>query len=402
MVPDQTLRLIRQGYTLAPALRGSETAVPTRLMGRRAVLVGGPEGVRRFYDPSLRRRGAFPAAIRLVLFGPRTLHGLDDDAHRARKALFVDVLTADAVADLARRAEQQWAAAMATWAERYPVPLFVEASQVLAAAALDWAGVPPDRAELPRRARQLVDLVDGFATPVRPYLRAVAGRRRLGQWAERLVRDTRTGVITPRPGSVLHAVSSHLVGGRRLPPQVAAVDLLNFVRPTVAVAWFIAFAGLALAEHPGWRDRVQTDEAAARAFAHEVRRLYPFVPVLAARTRYRQSVLGTTLRRGGMVVLDVHGTTHDPQVWPDPETFDPERFLRGSVDPDALVPQGGGDVRSGHRCPGEDVTLTMIEVAVRCLAARPYALADPHPSWDPTRMPTRPADGVRLQVPAPV
>jgi fatty-acid peroxygenase len=228
----------------------------------------------------------------------------------------------------------------------------------------------------------------------------VAGRWQLGRWAERVVRDARTGVIAPPPGSVLHAVSTRPVDGRRLAPQVAAAELLNFVRPTVAVTWFVAFAGLALAEHPEWRERVRSDQAAARAFAHEVRRRYPFVPVLAARTRSRQSVLGVPLRRGGLVVLDVHGTTHDPQVWPDPETFDPERFRHGSVDPDALVPQGGGDVRTGHRCPGEDVTLTMIEVAVRSLAAQPYALAEPHPSWDLTRMPTRPADGVRLRIPA--
>jgi hypothetical protein len=108
--------------------------------------------------------------------------------------------------------------------------------------------------------------VDGFATPVRPYLRAVAGRRQLDRWAERLVGDVRAGVVTPPLGSVLQAVSTRPVGGRRLPPKVAAVELLNFVRPTVAVAWFIAFAGLALAEHPEWRERARRDPATARAW----------------------------------------------------------------------------------------------------------------------------------------
>jgi fatty-acid peroxygenase len=49
-------------------------AVSTRLLGRRAVVVGGAAGVRRFYDPQLRRRGAFPAAVKLVLLGPSTVH----------------------------------------------------------------------------------------------------------------------------------------------------------------------------------------------------------------------------------------------------------------------------------------------------------------------------------------
>jgi cytochrome P450 len=41
------------------------------------------------------------------------------------------------------------------------------------------------------------------------------------------------------------------------------------------------------------------------AFAQEVRRLHPFVPVLAARARCAQDVLGVPVPRGGLVVLDV-------------------------------------------------------------------------------------------------
>jgi cytochrome P450 len=42
---------------------------------------------------------------------------------------------------------------------------------------------------------------------------------------------------------------------------------------------------------------------------------------------------GVRVPRGGLVVLDVHGTDHDPEHWPDPDRFDPDRFLNGSVDP---------------------------------------------------------------------
>jgi fatty-acid peroxygenase len=169
------------------------------------------------------------------------------------------------------------------------------------------------------------------------------------------------------------------------------------VRPTVAVAWFVAFAGKALHEHPEWRERIASgDERAVDAFVQEVRRLYPFVPVLAAKARETQDVLGVRVPRGGLVVLDVHGIDHDPVRWPDPDRFDPERFLVGPVDPDTLVPQGGGDVATGHRCPGEGVTLTMLAVAVRALARLPHAVEPQDLDYDITRIPTKPRSGVLL------
>jgi hypothetical protein len=69
----------------------------------------------------------------------------------------------------------------------------------------------------------------------------------------------------------------------------------------------------ALHDHPEWRRRIADgDQEALSAFAQEVRRLYPFVPVLAARARRRQDVLGVDVPRGGLVVLDVSPARRSP------------------------------------------------------------------------------------------
>ncbi|HVL85464.1 MAG TPA: cytochrome P450 [Pseudonocardia sp.] len=396
---DRTLELVRRGYPWGASIRGGADAVPARVLGRRAAVVGGPAGVRRFYDPRLRRRGSLPKPLQLVLFGPGTVHALDGAEHHHRKAMFLDVLAPEAVAALGVRAEQEWASAVRRW--RDDVVLFDEAVHVLTAAVLPWAGVPVTPDELPRRARLLAEVVDGFAAPGPAYLRAVVARARLGRWARRLVRRVREERLRVAPGTALAAAAAaRSADGRPLPERVAAVALLNVVRPTIAVAWFIAFAGRALHEHPQWRDRIAAgDEAALDAFVQEVRRLYPFVPVLAARTRQAQDVLGVPVPRGGFVVLDVHGTDHDPALWPDPDRFDPERFLHGPVDPDTLVPQGGGEVTTGHRCPGETVTLTMLAAAVRTLARVPHTLPPQDLAYDLSRVPTRPRSGVVLRLP---
>lgn len=391
---DRTLDLVRTGYPWAARLRGGAPAVATRVLGRPAVVVGGPEGVRRFYDPRLRRRGAVPAAIALMLFGPGTVHGIDDAEHHLRKALFLGVITPDTVAALGERADAEWAAVVRGSG---PLVVFDEAVRVQAAAVLPWAGVPVSPGEAARRGRQLATVVDGFGKPGPAYARAVRARLAVGHWTRRLIRDTRRGRIRPPEGTALYAAARARSGtGALLAEREAATTLLNVIRPTVAVAWFVAFAAKALAEHPRWRERIAGGEPGTLgAFVHEVRRLYPFVPVLAARARHDQDVLGVPLRRGGLVLLDVHGTDHDPEHWPDSGCFDPERFRSGVIDPDTLVPQGGGDLATGHRCPGETVLLRMVESATLALAGLP-AQSSPDQDWsyDLAAIPTRPRRGV--------
>lgn len=100
--------------------------------------------------------------------------------------------------------------------------------------------------------------------------------------------------------------------------------------------------------------------------------------------------------RWGLVVLDVWGTLHDPAHWEEPDAFRPGRFLHADVDPDLLVPQGGGHVATGHRCPGEDVVLATLSVAVRTLARSPHDLPPQDLGYDLTEIITRPRSGVVL------
>jgi hypothetical protein len=145
---------------------------------------------------------------------------------------------------------------------------------------LPRAGIPVTPQELPRRARQLAAVLNGFATPGAAYLRAVAAKRQVGRWTRELVHQVRAGRLHPPPGTALRAAADlPRADGRLASEPVAAVALLNVIRPTVAVAWFIAFGGAALHEHPQWRDRIAGgDTAALDAFVEEVRRFFRSSP----------------------------------------------------------------------------------------------------------------------------
>jgi fatty-acid peroxygenase len=394
---DRSLQFLLRGYPFAMRLRahyGSD-AVRTRLLGQRAVVLGGKDAVRLFYDNDrFQRAGAIPEPVRGTLFGRGALHTLDGQAHRDRKQMLMAALDPGAVAALGAIAATGWAAAADRWAGQERVVLFDEAVRVLGAAVTEWAGIPIDAGNIDRRSADLATIVDGFGGAAR-QLPARLARRRAEAWAAAAIADVRAERLRPPPGSALVVIASHLDGdGQLLDSRTAAVELLNVLRPTVAVAWLITFGGLALHQNPRWRQRLALgDPREETAFAEEVRRFYPFTPVLGARARTRFEWGGQQFSPGQLTILDIYGTLHDPRLWPAADRFDPERFLTGTPDPNCLVPQGGGDPATGHRCPGEGATVEMIKTAMRQLARTPYRVPEQDLRYPLHRMPTRPRSG---------
>ncbi|MFH9468933.1 hypothetical protein ACH4LT_16865 [Streptomyces clavifer] len=112
---------------------------------------------------------------------------------------------------------------------------------------------------------------------------------------------------------------------------------------------------------------VEGDGDAVHAFAQEIRRFHPFAPFIGGPGAAGLRWAGEDSPASGL-----YGQNHDPQLFPQPYAFDPRRFRLHEPGRDELVPQGGGDAATNHRCPGEDVTLTVLETLVPRLAALRY------------------------------
>jgi fatty-acid peroxygenase len=400
---DDSLRLLTTGYGWLPDRRRAEgrRTVRARLAGMRAVALEGPDAVRFFYDEDhVRRSGALPEPVVGTLFGKGAVHTLDGHPHRVRKSMFVALLMGDGIGPLVERTTAAWDDAVKAWSQRRSIVLFDEVANVLAGSVARWAGVPVTDDEVPALARDLLALVDGFATGGPRHWRARRARGRREAWLAELVRDVREGRTTVPEGSAVNVVASHRdADGEPLEPRVAAVELLNVLRPTVAISWFVAFSAHALVRWPDNRKRLASgDPAFAEAFAHEVRRFYPFAPFLGGRAPREVEWDGQRIPKGSMVLIDLYGQNHDAELWGDPYAFRPERFLDSDIDAFELIPQGGGDPRTNHRCPGEQVTVAQLAALATRLARLQYDVPDQDLSISLRRIPAKPASGVVLAV----
>ncbi|MFW6773867.1 cytochrome P450 [Nocardioides sp. CPCC 205120] len=399
---DLALALLRRGYHALPAERrrngGADTFV-TRMLGGRAVVVRGRAGAELFYDTDrVSRVGAVPPPVAGLIFGRGALHGLDGAEHAERKALFLDLLDGAAVQEVTGEVTallRPRLDALAAQPDGGEVVLFDLLVEAYGDAVLRWAGVPGSAEERRVLARRMAAIVDGFGGAGTAYVRGWRERLRLNRWAARLVRETR------RTASVDATSVVARIAATDLDDRTAGVELLNVLRPTVAVAWPATWAALTLAVDRSARAALVGD-AGARArvcVAHESRRVHPFVPALAGRIRSETEHDGVRLRPGDHLVLDVPGTDTDPAWWDRPEELDPSRFAHAEPDPYAYVPQGGGHPDQGHRCPGEPLTVALVATTLGELARHDITPVDDQPGrTDRTRMPRRPHGGLRLRV----
>ena len=114
-----------------------------------------------------------------------------------------------------------------------------------------------------------------------------------------------------------------------------------------------------------------------RTIAEEVRRLYPFFPVIGGRVLRTLRLARHPLRRGEWLLLDLYGTNRDPRAWPRPTGSGPS----GMPGP---TPEPSGDGAAGrrrpaaatHRCPGEWLTAALMTEAIGQLSAMDYSVPE--------------------------
>ena len=371
---DSTMELMRIPYKfISKSCKQLNSEIfATRIMFQKTICMTGQDASKLFYtSENIIRKGAAPEMLKATLLGKGGVSQLDGEAHLHRKKLFMEQMTPEKIDELTAIAHNWLQVYASSWEQdKEQVILYKELQTILTRSVCEWVGVPLEENEVDTRRDELVAMFDRAGAKGIGHLWSRIERKRAEAWIEEVVNRTRAGSIKPKNNSPLFAFCWHRdLNGKLMDAHMTAIELLNLLRPTVAVSLFMVFVVHALYAHPEFREKiVEASDEDLNNFVQEVRRLYPFFPATMAKVGESFEWKGFTFKKGTRVMLDVYGINHSEAIWGDPETFRPERFASNPPTPFNFVPQGGGDHLNAHRCAGEFITVELMKTALEFFA----------------------------------
>jgi len=400
---DHTLNLMREGYMyISNRCHSFQSNIfETRLFGKQAICMRGNEAAELFYDSEkFKRNGATPKRVVRSFFGDDSVQTLDDKTHRHRKEMLMSVMTSDCLQQLVDITKHQWEEMAKEWEQMDKVILYEEVQKLLCKAACEWVGVPLEEDEVSKRAKDLASLFESAVAVGPAYWVGRNSRNSLDKWISELIDEVRNGKVNMHDNTILYRFAwHHDMNGDLFNSKTAAVEIINLLRPIVAISIFINFLMLAIHHYPEEKEKLKSgDNQFLEMFVQEVRRFYPFFPFIAALVKKDFIWQDYQFKEDTLTILDLYGTNHDPNLWKNPDLFDPERFRDWKGNPFGFIPQGGGDYWMGHRCAGEWATIEVMKASLNFLVNKiDYEVPSQDLSFSMVSMPSIPQSKVVIK-----
>jgi len=240
-----------------------------------------------------------------------------------------------------------------------------------------------DGSEREELRRALMDLFEDFSVfnlvpalradlgTLTPWGRFLAHRATLDRLLLRLICQRRRERDAERDDVLAMLLDARHEDGSPMRDEELRDELVTLVSAghetsTAALAW----AFQCLAHHPEAQARASAELESAPdrleglgwmdAVVKETLRRHAVFPLVARVLVRPQTIGGWALPEGTLVYVSIHLTHRNPSLWPEPERFDPSRFLDAAPRPFAFVPFGGGS----RRCIGKAYALFEMRLIV--------------------------------------
>lgn len=246
--------------------------------------------------------------------------------------------------------------------------------------------LPPLLASTAARVRSVVD----WRLPTPSLLRERAAARALDALVHRIIRERRaSGAEGNDLLGMLLAARDEKGGGGLSDAELRDEVMTLFLAGHETTATLLTYLFLNLSRHPEVREGVQAEvrevlgnrpptAADARslpllnACIQETLRLYPPAWLVPRQATQPVTVAGVPLDEGANVSVNIFLLQRNARFWPQPDAFQPERWLNQTRTPEAFMPFGAG----ARMCIGNHLAL-MEAVLIAALVVRDYTLDVP-------------------------
>jgi cytochrome P450 family 135 len=367
-------------------------AFTANIDGHPWVMLGDPEDVRTVFTAGPQRTNAGEAnAVLRPTLGSHSLLLLDGEEHLRQRKLMLPAFHGERIERYREIMRDATERAVASWRSGEPFALRPHTQaitfEVIVRAVfgvddvgamerlreplrrmLDWAGNP---------APLLLVAVVG---PENPVVRRVIARRYLEPVDRELYALIAARRKAPDLAEREDVLSTLLLARDEDGEPMSDVELRDelltlLVAGHETTATSLAWAVERLVRHPGALDRVATDAEYADAGVKETLRLRPVVAIVLRRLLEPLEVAGRELPAGTTVAPCILLVHRREDLYPEPDAFRPERFLREPPGTYSWIPFGGG-VR---RCLGAAFAQVEMQVVLETIArsARLEAVGEP-------------------------
>ena len=356
------------------------------------------DAIRRLFtgDPLVRRHGN---DLLMSAFGERSVMMLEPDEHLVRRRLESPPVHGQAVLAYAERIRELVGAEVASWEPGQVVVSHPRARAVTIAIILELVLGIRD-ADL---QTELAAIFDSFNTPLSKlalFLPTTLGRRagwnviakpafarvdRMRALLGAHIAHTRADPTLHERRDVLALLvrardqDGHALSNIDLRDELVTLVAAGHETTATAMAWTCDL----LAHHPTVVTRLRDTLASGerdylKATVKELLRVRTIAYVAAARQMLEPFPIGDwVLGPEVLILVDAQGVHGDPQLYPQPQEFRPERFLDASHDGYAYIPFGGG----AHRCLGAALATLELELFIETLVDH----TEPVPAGPPAR-----------------
>ena len=361
----------------------------TRLFGNDFVVFTGHAAFHQFAtDPRIERGDADPISIEHMFRGSLAL--IDGDDHLVRKTVMLrGVGYRSAIESQVPRMQELTEQLVDGWTrEKRPVHVLRELQRF--AGRLTCAMyLGEESEELAREVDEAADDVRGafmtlpLAVPGSKYATAKAGRDRL----ERIVDDA---IVRHQQRRYDDIVSRMLDAAATsdVPVEALKGDIRHMIFAGQGGFFLpLGLATMAIAQNPEILARAAEEVTAIapagpitmdqlerlvylEQISKEVRRFFALnSATFFGRFTEDTDIAGYRIPKGWGAIGGIHINMRNPDVFADPDRFDPDRFApaaESALPPGSYVPHGGG-AATRHRCPGENIVTVATQVYLTVL-----------------------------------